>query len=191
MKLYTGFVIIAIVTLTIILPAGARKIGYKHKTGGKKASVAVVARDAADSDTVQEMVPGSFMVASQCERCNNGYRLDQVVFTGFDKKRGSAKESFFIINKTDRVLTGVSLFIDYRTPDGRQLTRRFIKLSCSIPPGETRKADIDTWDTQRSFYYVKSVQGKKGGNPFEVVFDPIAYWLRFDEEACRQAQTTM
>ena len=109
MKLYTGFVIIAIVTLTIILPAGARKIGYKHKTVGKKASVAVVARDAADSDTVQEMVPGSFMVASQCERCNNGYRLDQVVFTGFDKKRGSAKESFFIINKTDRVLTGVSL----------------------------------------------------------------------------------
>ena len=128
----------------------------------------------------QEMVAGSFMVASQCPTCNSGYALDQIVFTGFDKNQNNAKESFFIINKTDRELTGVSLYIEYITPDRRQLHKRFLKLTCSIPAGETRKADIQSWDTQKSFYYYKSNPSKRKGNPFDVKFDIIAYYLRAD-----------
>lgn len=176
---------IILLTLFIMHPVQARKKGYKLKTVTERAdknrkNTDITAVETIDPDTTNlEMVAGSFMVASQCKDCNNGYRLNQVVFTGFDKNQGNSKESFFIINNTDRTLTGVSLYIDYRTLDGRQLHKRFFKLSCNIPAGETRKADIPTWDTQRSFYYHKSKAAKHPGNPFEVIFDPVAYYLRF------------
>lgn len=183
--------LILLVLFAVILSCecNSRKIGFKVKGKGveksekisvKKATpINIEAKDIEPADTIGEMVEGSFMVASFCENCNNGYRLDQVVFTGFDKTLKNSKESFFIINNTDRVLTGVTLYIDYRTPDGRQLTKRFLKLSCSIPPGETRKADIPTFDTQRSFYYIDSERPKRGGNPFNVKFDPVAFYLQF------------
>lgn len=153
--------------LSFIQDAEARKIGYKHSSR------------ISGSEKEDEMVAGSFMVASQCEDCNNGYRLDQVVFSGFDKKKNSSKESFFITNNTDRTLTAVTFYIDYLTPDGRQLHKKYTRLNCHIPPGETRKADLPSWDTQHSFYYHKSEVSPKGGNAFEVVFDPVAYYLSF------------
>lgn len=132
-----------------------------------------------EEDKEEEMTAGSFMVASQCEDCNNGYRIDQIAFSGYDKKISSSSESFFITNNTDRTLTAVTLYIEYLTPDGRQLHKRFYKLGCNIPAGETRKADIKSWDTQHSFYFVKSTPAKGKGAPFTVKFDPIAFYLRF------------
>ena len=175
----TVLIIIAIACIGKATDSHARKKGYKLSTKAKQKTEAKATVAYGDTVSDAEMVAGSFMVASQCESCNNGYRLNQVIFTGFDKNQSSSKESFFIINNTDRELTGVTLYIDYRTPDGRQLHKQFLKLSCSIPPGETRKADIPSWDTQRSFYYHKSQPSRKGGNPFTVRFDPIAYYLRF------------
>lgn len=186
-----GLILLILTTLSPLLSSEcyARKIGFKVKGSGveksekkqekKVVSVNIEAQDIEPADTIGEMTEGSFMVASFCENCNNGYRLDQVVFSGFDKTLRSSKESFFIINNTDRTLTGVTLYIDYRTPDGRQLTKRFLKLTCAIPPGETRKADIPTFDTQHSFYYADSERPKRGGNPFTVTFDPVALYLRF------------
>lgn len=145
----------------------SRKISYRLNTKETKA------------EKEEEMTAGSFMVASQCEDCNNGYRLDQLVFSGFDKKLNSGTESFFITNNTDRILTSVTLYIEYLTPDGRQLNKKFYRLSCNIPAGETRMADIKSWDTQHSFYYVNSAPARGGGSPFTVRFDPIAYYLQF------------
>lgn len=121
---------------------------------------------------------GSFMVASNCLDCNNGYRIDSISFAGFDKPGNSSLESFFITNHTDRTMSGVALYIDYRTPDGRQLHKRYLKLDCAIPPGETRKADIKSWDTQRAFHYLESPSTRHSA-PFTVIFDPVAFWLRF------------
>lgn len=158
-------------------PAEARKVRYKFSE--KKSAKAKTGNEEAAGPDDSEMTAGSFMVASQCEDCNNGYRLDQVVFAGFDKNRNSSVESFFITNNTDRTLTGVTLYIEYLTPEGRQLHKKFLKLDCRIPAGETRKADIKSWDTQRSFYYIKSNPGRNGGTPFDVRFDPVAYYLSF------------
>lgn len=181
--------IIIAVIFTVPQIVEARKIGYKvrgtekiNKTNTRNKTQRVNDIDAIDitpADTVGMMVDGSFMVASFCETCNNGYRLDQIRFSGFDKTLRNSKESFFIRNLTDKTLKGVVLYIDYRTPDGRQLTKRFLKLSCAIPPGETRKADIPSFDTQHSFYYADSEHPKRGGNPFRVFFDPVAYYLSF------------
>ena len=175
------FILISILIVLAASSATARKTGYRlipKKSTSTQAEVITRDGEVQESDTT-EMAPGSFMVASQCENCNNGYRLDQVVFSGFDKTKNNSNESFFIINNTDRTLTAVALYIDYRTPDGRQLTRRFIRLICNIPAGETRKADIPSWDTQRSFYHIKSEKPRRGGNPFDIRFDPIAYYLQF------------
>ena len=171
----------SILTITTLLSwneLSARKKGYKLKAKSEVKSNGISITETIPDTAAYDMTAGSFMVASQCESCNNGYKLNQVVFSGFDKNQGNSKESFFIINNTDRELTGLSLYIEYLTLDGRQLHKRFFKLSCNIPPGETRKADIPTWDTQRSFYYHKSTPLKRRGNPFEVKFDLIAYYLR-------------
>lgn len=181
-RLLTRAIMLAVLSFFAVSYAGAQKIGYKMKVKEKKEKTTLKKEAGETTDGTEgdaEMVKGSFMVASQCPSCNNGYRLDQVVFTGFDKKQNNSKESFFIINNTDRRLTGVALYIDYRTPDGRQLNRQYLKLSCDIPAGETRKVDIKSWDTQRSFYYYKSKPSKNGGNPFDVTFDPICYYLGF------------
>lgn len=132
-----------------------------------------------DRNTEQQMARGSFMVASQCTDCNNGYQISQIAFSGYDKAQQSASESFFITNNTDRTMSGVTMYIEYLMPDGRQLHKRFIRLTCNIPPGETRLADIPTWDKQKTFYYEKSTPSRHGGTPYTVVFDPVSFYLRF------------
>jgi hypothetical protein len=170
---------VAAVCLLLPVETSARKKGYRLKVAGTTASSNTYGITITeDGDTTMEMIPGSFIVTRNNKEVNKGYRLNDIIFRGFDKTQNNSKESFFITNKTDRTLTGIALYIDYRTPDGRQLHKRFIRLRCKIPAGETRKVDIKSWDTQHSFYYIKSVRSKKQkGNPFYVVFNPIAYYL--------------
>lgn len=127
----------------------------------------------------EEFARGSFMVASGCRDCNNGYRLDQVSFSGFEKPQSSSLESFFITNSTDRILSGVTLYIEYLDAEGRQLHKRFLRLSCDVPPGETRRAELKSWDKQNTFYYRDSAPSRRQGASFTVRFDPVAYWLCF------------
>mgnify|MGYP001245759948 FL=1 len=162
-------------------PGAARKISLKLKAGNKKTDTEQTMKPdtgVAKPDTEQTMKRGSFMVASQCEDCNNGYTISQIAFSGFDKPGASSMESFFITNHTDRTMSGVSLYIEYLTPDGRQLHKRYVKLDCNIPAGETRKCDIKSWDTQRSFHYELS-RASRRSSPFSVRFDPVAFYLRF------------
>lgn len=166
-------VLLVCMVICFCMTAEARKTGYKLKVQSAKSGAAGYAA----KDT--EMTKGSFMVSSQCEDCNNGYRLDQISFSGFDKPQSSTSETFFISNHTDHIMTGVTLYIEYLTPDGRQLNKRFVKLVCNIPPGETRNVSINSWDKQKSFYYEKSTPSKRTGTPFTVVFDPISFYLRF------------
>lgn len=165
-----------------VAPGAARKISLKLKAGNKKTDTEQTMKQdmgpAKKLDTGLTMKRGSFMVASQCEDCNNGYTISQIAFSGFDKPGSSSMESFFITNRTDRTMSGVSLYIEYLTPDGRQLHKRYVKLDCNIPAGETRKCDIKSWDTQRSFHYELSAASRRS-SPFTVRFDPVAFYLRF------------
>lgn len=169
MKKITVCILAACMAVSCLLPTQARKKGYRLQTDKPTTS----------EIEEQKMSKGSFMIASQCPDCNKGYRLDQISFSGFDKPRASQKETFFITNGTDRHMTGVTLYVEYLTPDGRQLHKRFVRLVCNIPPGETRMAELQSWDRQRSFHYVKSESGKGKSSPFTVTFDPVAYYIRF------------
>ena len=169
----------------ILLPssiAEGRKIGYKLPSKetvkekaekGSKGTFKVEIREEGQSinvnrDSIYSDTPSDAR-----------YSRENIKFTGFDKKLNSNSESFFITNKTQHLLTGVDLTIDYLTPDGRQLHKKFYHINCNIPVGETRKTDIKSWDTQRSFYYVKSAPTRADGSPFIVKFYPSAIYLKY------------
>ncbi|MBD5347676.1 MAG: hypothetical protein HDR84_00305 [Bacteroides sp.] len=168
------------ISLIIFLLALLPVADMYSSTNGRRKGYTLKTDKKTDVSSNDDMVKGSFMVASQCEDCNHGYRLDEVKFSGFDKPRNSKYETFFITNNTDRILTGVNLYIEYQTTDGQMLHKRFYPLRCNIPPGETRNVQLNSWDTQHSFVFEKSAtSSKSNATPFKVIFDPVAFYLRF------------
>ncbi|MDE6342806.1 MAG: hypothetical protein K2K93_10850, partial [Muribaculaceae bacterium] len=89
-------------------------------------------------------------------------------FYGFDKTATSGVESFFIINGLDSTLMKIGVDILYLDMKGRELHRRECLIDCTVPARETRRVDVKTWDTQRSFYYHKSARPKRQATPFDV-----------------------
>lgn len=165
----------------ILIVAGnveGKKVAFKVKSESQNIKQSSKSNQSAESEEL-EMARGSFMVASQCLDCNNGYRLDQIEFSGFEKPRASSVETFFITNNTDRTLSGVTMYIGYYDEAGRQLHKQFIKLSCDIPAGETRQAEIKSWDKQHVFRYEKSAKDRRSSAPFSITIDPVAYYLRY------------
>ena len=136
---------------------------------GKRVKLHLNTKDA-KTEKIEETFIGSY---------KDTENLDRVIFTGYDKKINSSTESFFIKNNSDRTLTGISLTIEYLTPDGRQLEKKNHLIKCQIPSGETRKQDIKSWDTQHSFYYIKSAPARSVGSPFTVKFIPTAIYLKY------------
>lgn len=165
--------------LTIIIAAMAMLFSAAQVNARKTGYKLTVEKESKAAKEEEQMSKGSFMVASQCTDCNNGYMLSQIAFTGYDKAQTSSTETFFITNNTDRTMTGITLYIEYLDGNGRQLHKRFVRLSCNIPAGETRRADIDSWDKQKSFHFEKSAASKRGGIAYNVIFDPVAFYLRF------------
>ncbi len=159
--------IILIAVFVSAISAEGKKIGYRFTTKESK------------EEKRGKLTAGSFRVDDTENDPDGKYALSQITFSGFDKKLNSGSESFFVINGTDREMTAILLNIEYLTPDGRQLHQQFHELKCNIPPGETRKVDIKSWDTQHSFYYIKSAPAKASGSPFTVRFHPQAFYLRF------------
>lgn len=181
------YVLIALIIIGVVsLPVAGRRVSLKLGSHDSKkvkesrsAAASINGCDILPADTVGVIPEGCFVVSQKNGVDNHGYGINQVTFSGFDKTIKSSKESFFIKNNTDRTLNGIVVSIDYRMPDGRQLTKRLLRLACDIPAGETRKADIPTFDCQHSYYYLRSVAPKNGGNPFDVIFTPQAYYLQF------------
>lgn len=161
---------VCVVLSAVFLPGAARKVSTKAPK---------VKRTEAETDTAR-YVAGSFMVASDCKPCNHGYSISQVKLYSFDKASSSDRETFFVENNTDRVLTGLSVYIIYKSMDGKQFHKRFVAFdNLYIPPGETRQVSTRSFDRQHSFYYHESSPGRSGARPFKVAIDPVAFYLRY------------
>lgn len=77
-----------------------------------------------------------------------------IVLSGYDKTLASTRESFFVSNRMDSTaLVWFAATIDYLDGERRQLHRRRVSLRCHIPPGQTRRLDIEAWDRQHVYYY--------------------------------------
>ncbi|MCM1291375.1 MAG: hypothetical protein NC201_05130 [Prevotella sp.] len=127
----------------------------------------------------EEYVSGSFCVSSDCKDCHEGYSLNQVVFSGYDKPSTSDKETLFITNNTDRILTGVSFYIEYIDNEGRQLHRELKNIKVEIPGGETRMVQFKSWDVQKSFRYKGSRKSRREAYSYTIKIDPVSIYLKF------------
>lgn len=93
---------------------------------------------------------------------------DSVIFTGYDKKATANRESVFVINRTGRNIIMLRAILTYFDMKGRLLHKRQETIYSKIPAGETRKIDISTWDTQKSFYYISSGAPRRQATPYTV-----------------------
>ena len=96
-------------------------------------------------------------------------------FIAYDKKTNASKETFFIDNGSDLSLSGLEIEISYFNKSGKQIHKRKVEISQLIPAKESRKVDIASWDTQKSFHYVNSTPSSKGSTPYTVRFRVLSY----------------
>lgn len=99
----------------------------------------------------------------------------KITFMGYDKKTGSTKETFFLDNGSDIPLKAIEIEISYFSTSGKLIHKRKVELNQEFPALETRKVDITSWDTQRSYHYINSVPPGKGSTPYTVKFKIISY----------------
>lgn len=119
----------------------------------------------------------SAMAAQISAAAADTLRLDsgQVTVSGYEKSLRATVESFFITNHTADSLAEVSLTIEYRDMNGRQLHQRTEAVKLSLPPGSTRMARISSWDKQKVWYYYLTVPTRTRNyqsTPYRVAITP-------------------
>lgn len=87
---------------------------------------------------------------------------------GYEKALRSSRETIFIHNPTDSVIDHISLTIQYLDTSGRMIHKRSLSHDVDIPPKETRRYDIPSWDTQKSYYYIQGDRPRKTATPYNV-----------------------
>lgn len=152
------------------MPANARRIKTKHSIP-KQTAQSLSSESNDDSEFVSQ-TSDSIRFFDQI--------LPNIRFYGFDKTVGSSFESFFIINGLDSVIDAMVVTITYFDMKGRQLHKNNVKIDCQIPPHQTLRTDIKSWDTQKSFYFHQSVKPKRQATPFDVKIE--LQGIRFGKE---------
>lgn len=100
---------------------------------------------------------------------------EKLAFLAYDKKAGAGSETFFVDNGSKVTLNAIELEISYFTTSDKLIHKRTVELSQNFPANETRKVDIKSWDTQRSFHYINSVPSTKGSTPYTVKFRVLSF----------------
>lgn len=145
--------------LLMVMPGHARKVKHSLYIDKEKKSTKLQT----------EIIPGNVVNLSDS--------VKNCIFAGYDKEPNSSVESFLVINPTDSLLTGFEVTIEYQDMQGRMLHSRKVRKACEVPPNESRRVDIPTWDKQHTYYYYLGNQPRRVATPFQVVFRPIAIWM--------------
>lgn len=102
-------------------------------------------------------------------------------FSGYDKEVSSGMESFILTNPGEKTITGFQARIDYLDMKGRMLHSRIVEERCYVPPGESRRIDIKSWDPQHMYYYYLGNEPRRVATPFKVEIRPEALWVEKPE----------
>lgn len=89
-------------------------------------------------------------------------------FSGYEKALRASRETLFVTNRGHRPIQSLEFTVTYFDSAGRQLHRRVVRATAPIPPGETRRVDFPTWDTQRSFYSTTGRPPRVAAIPYTV-----------------------
>ena len=98
-------------------------------------------------------------------------------FAGYDKELNSNIESFIIVNSGGRWIKGFKIRIDYLDMTDRMLHSRVISQSVEVPPGESRRVDLKSWDSQHTYYYYLGNEPRRVASPFKVAISPLSFWI--------------
>ncbi len=161
------FVFLILTLILFAIPSlQARKIKTKHSLP-KQTEKSIKAES---SDSIISIATDSLTFVDKIRPA--------IRFYGFDKTVGSSLESFFISNDLDDEIRGMDIQITYFDMQGRQLHKRTVSLKVNVPPHETLRTDIKSWDIQKSFYFFQSAKPKRQATPFSVKIDLLSLTLK-------------
>lgn len=94
---------------------------------------------------------------------------------GYDKPLSADKESFFISSSLSAdTIASVLLEIRYLSTSGQQLHKEECQHDIVLPPGETRRVELRSWDPTHTFYYYRTPPRKpERYTPYKVVITPV------------------
>lgn len=95
---------------------------------------------------------------------------DKLNFLAYDKRTSAGKETFFVENGSETEIKSMEVEISYFINGEKLIHSRKVTVNGPFPPHETRKVDIKSWDTQKSFHYAGSAASKSGSTPYIVKF---------------------
>lgn len=157
-------------------PTYAKKIKQSLRIDKEKAAALKGKEDAAEPEglKIDALVPDSLLL---CDGSVIAFDPDDVTFAGYDKQASASTEDFLLVNNTGATITGISIRIDYADMSDRMLHSRTVTTQCHVPPGETRKIEIKTWDRQHSYYYYLGNEPRRVATPYKVAITPLYLWL--------------
>lgn len=100
-----------------------------------------------------------------------------VRLSGYAKTLTSNVETIMLTNLSrNDTLRRVSLSLDYRTLQGRQLTQRTVILDTIVPPRQTRAVSFPTWDRQHIYHYKSNTPARRvqRARAFDVTIRPVS-----------------
>lgn len=104
----------------------------------------------------------------------NTFSFDSISFLGYEKEINSNHETFLIKNNSEARIMAFKIKIIYKDLKDRMFHSRIIDNECDIPPKETRKIDINTWDKQKTYYYYLGNEPRKVATPYKVEFSLLS-----------------
>lgn len=99
----------------------------------------------------------------------------KLIFIAYDKRAGADKETFFVENGSESNLSKIEIEIKYFVNGDKQIHSQTVELKGPFPAKETRKVDIKSWDTQKSYHYINSTSSQKGSTPYTVRFRILSF----------------
>lgn len=97
-------------------------------------------------------------------------RCDSLLVSGFDKPLRAVRESMFVTNSSAVTVAGLGIEITYLDSRRRMLHKAVHEITCDIPPGETRRIEVRSFDRSGLFHYRLSPvpRGAVQATPFDV-----------------------
>lgn len=100
---------------------------------------------------------------------------DSIRFSGYDKPVNAAREAILVSNNSQTGIYGIKIEITYKDMQGRMLHRREALIKLAVEPGETRKGEFKSWDSQKSYYYHLSQPPRRVATPYQIEIHPLSY----------------
>lgn len=151
----------------VCVVAGAQRVRTMRSTGTHarwdNAGTVEQIRDTAATDTAATATAGI------------AFQSQAVTLRGFSKRPSDKTETFFVTNNTGHRISRLTLRVQYFATDGAKLHERTVTVTCPLAPGETRQAQVRSFDTHSEFYYRTSPRLSKRAIPFTVKMRVLSY----------------